>query len=368
MIVGKPRLESGALSAAVSTPEREIEIRHAAPGPLSETTDAFLPATLLPAMRLGLDLVFEAPLSPRLLGAVPHLQDIFHSWSRRFRTIRVEADPRSPSAADGDRNVGCFFTCGVDSFFSALTRLGEVDELVFALGFAKRIAGTEQERELVDHVRAAARELGKPLVELETNIRFVWDDVVGWEFFHGGALASIGLALAPRFGRIYIPPSHQSQHDGWVPWGSHPEVDPFWSTEDVAFSYADPSSSRFERVAMLAEHDVALRHLQVCWERRNEEYNCCRCEKCLRAMVTLHILGKLDRSPAFPLPLEAQAVAALRVYPRHTRQMNEDNLRALEASGRDDELQRAIRTAISPPLALRIGRYIRRKRRGLPVA
>ena len=43
------------------------------------------------------------------------------------------------------------------------------------------------------------------------------------------------------------------------------------------------------------------RHLRVCWKNYGRRDNCCRCEKCLRTMLMLDLLGKLGPFEAFPL-------------------------------------------------------------------
>jgi hypothetical protein len=129
----------------------------------------------------------------------------------------------------------------------------------------------------------------------------------------------------------------------------------------------DYGISRFDRLAFISDNDVAMRYLQICWERLNDEYNCCRCEKCLRAMITLHALGKLDACPAFPLPLTPEAVAELRIVDKHVRDQQLDNLRALETGGRDEELARALRKALRRRPIASVKRRVRRRLRALPV-
>src|SRR6202008_4069691 len=79
--------------------------------------DAFLAASLLPAMLRGepLDIEETAPVSPKLLMEVSHLQRIFHSWNPVFKIIEVTAKT-APAAARND-GVASFFSAGVDSSY-----------------------------------------------------------------------------------------------------------------------------------------------------------------------------------------------------------------------------------------------------------
>jgi hypothetical protein len=363
--VREPRRDGRRLSARVTTPRGDVEVWYSvSDGEISPYADAFLAATLVPAMRSGLPLRVEAPVSRRLLEASGAIQRTFHSWNRRFKVVPLEAPVREEAGA-ASGGAACFFSSGVDSFFSVLRHRDELSALIYGKPFDSKIAGTHWEETLDRNVRAAARELGKELVEVETNLRLLWRDWVNWEYFHGAAIMSIALALSPRFSRVYVPPS--VVRDQLVPWGSHPDLDPLWGTDEMEFLHVDNDASRFQRVAFISESDVAMRYLQICWEHQNAEYNCCMCEKCLRAMTTLHLLGKLDACPAFPLPLSPEAVASLRIERPHTRGMNFENLRALEATRHDDELAAALRRALKPRRVASATHALRRRWRGDPV-
>ncbi|HUO85661.1 MAG TPA: hypothetical protein VM534_11160 [Thermoanaerobaculia bacterium] len=59
---------------------------------------------------------------------------------------------------------------------------------------------------------------------------------------------------------------------------------------------------------------MALKVLRVCHENpESAEYNCGRCEKCLRTMITLEIAGVLGRAQTFREPLDLRRIAR---YPR----------------------------------------------------
>jgi hypothetical protein len=107
--------------------------------------------------------------------------------------------------------------------------------------------------------------------------------------------------------RTYVPSSWTYAH--LVPWGSHALLDSLWSTEACELVHDGAESPRTGKVAAIVASDVALRVLRVCLAD-TDAYNCGRCEKCLRTMVTLHLLGV--KAPTFP-PLGS--LAALRQAP-----------------------------------------------------
>ncbi len=83
-------------------------------------------------------------------------------------------------------------------------------------------------------LQAAGSGLGRPLVEVETNLRdFLNRQRDSWSLTHGAALATAGLALSGSLSRLYIAASFQPT--SLPPWGSHPDLDPLFSTERIEF-------------------------------------------------------------------------------------------------------------------------------------
>ena len=64
--------------------------------------------------------------------------------------------------------------------------------------------------------------------------------------------------------------------------------------------------------------------------------NCCRCEKCLRTMTTLHLLGALERFRCFPLPLERRLIRALRYRQKGARIFAEEMIALARARSRPE--------------------------------
>lgn len=99
---------------------------------------------------------------------------------------------------------------------------------------------------------------------------------------------------APCAGTVVIAAWH-TWRELWAD-GSHPLTDPLWSIEATAIVRHGRDAKRWQKLAVLAEVPGALDILRVCWQ--DHRYNCGQCEKCLRTMVLLRILG-LER-PTFP--------------------------------------------------------------------
>ena len=144
----------------------------------------------------------------------------------------------------------------------------------------------------------------KPLF-VWTNLRQFTDPIVGWDIYYGGALASVALALQGLLGQCLIA-SSSSDYELYQ-WGAHPSLDSLWSTEVLTFQHDARETARIEKCRHLADSDIALRNLRVCWSDPTS-YNCGRCAKCIRTMLELQIAGARGRAWSFPTTLTPEAV------------------------------------------------------------
>jgi hypothetical protein len=309
-------------------------------GPVSETSSPFVAASLLPAMRIGHPLSVEGAVSRRLLASIPTIEGVMTGWFPRVESIDVIAKPAPEQIGAG---VACFFSGGVDSFYSVLSHLDEITALVFVHGFDVQPRNVELRTRISENLRKAASRLGKPLIEVETNLRAFSDRYALWsEEYHGSALASVALLLSPQFERFYIPASFSPNYQ--APWGSHKDLDPLWSTDATEIIH-DGVASRVDKARLIAGSDVALQSLRVCWENRAGRYNCGRCEKCIRTMVNLQVVGALDRCTTFDNRLDLTAVAHVPIPDECARVFIEENLEAAREDGQQ-ELARAIASSL----------------------
>ena len=191
-----------------------------------------------------------------------------------------------------------------------------------------------------DAVAYIAEELGKNVIEIETNVRSLLDPYISWEMSHGAALVSVGYLLSSHFSKIYIASTYT--HANLHPWGSHPFLDPLWSTESLEFIHDRCEASRAEKTAFLAQHDIALRTLRVCWQCPHETYNCGKCRKCLITMIDLYAAGKLEQCTTFDVPLDIKNVYKINVDGNVGYSFLRGSLLTLEKKGVNPELRDAI--------------------------
>ncbi|HEX2232977.1 MAG TPA: hypothetical protein VHG69_06390 [Thermoleophilaceae bacterium] len=337
--------DSNWLSGSISFDGHTSPFFFAASEPIGTEFDALFPVALQLAMKAGADVVrVPGALSPRLLGSAAQIQDILCAWDGSYVRTKVEADARAPGAPVGDA-VACFFSGGVDSFYSVLKHDDEIKHLIFSLGFDLRLDGDPAPmRRAETTAREVAEALGKTLVVVRTDIRSFSDHYISGWYFHGAILAAMGLLFQHRFRKVIIPSTHN--YADLFPWGSHPLLDPLWSTEETQFFHDGCEATRPEKVRFISSSEVAMNWLRVCFEPPETTYNCGRCEKCLRTMVALHLAGALGRCRTLPDTLDLRAVSRIRIPDDNARAFVTENLVAVEQAGGDPALERALGRAL----------------------
>ncbi|MFT4040047.1 MAG: hypothetical protein QM692_17845 [Thermomicrobiales bacterium] len=316
--------------------------------------DPFLAALLTGAMLRGEDLTIEAPVSPRLLEALPELQAILGAFEPRSRQITVHAPPRqyslpAPAEAPG---AGLFFSLGVDSFYSLLKNRRDYPAGERRLTHLLTLHGIDQPGrpwqeefapQFLANAQRVAVETGTQLVPIVSNVRRVIAVLGTWPPQHGGALLAAALGLGGFLRRIYIAAS--TTYDRLYPWGSHPLLDPLWSTETLTVIHDGCELNTIDKTRVIAElrPDLVMPTLRPC-AGYGPAYNCGGCEKCLRTMLDLLGAGYLAQCETLPHTVDLrQLQMALRPGgPVHIADYTR-RLRALEALGVEPAAQQVLR-------------------------
>ena len=328
------RWRGGELRVFITT-EPEL----AGPGP---DGSAFVCACLLPAMRLGEDVEVDGPVSPLLMRGLTRACDLYRAWDPSLHEVAVRsAEPLDPAGPRAE-GIGCFFSRGVDSTYSAAAPRklpGPLERLVFADGLEpqhdRRVRAEE-----VRLAREVAARIGLPLTVVQTNVRELTDPIVrDWSDMAGGGLAFVANALGGGLGQVVVP---SSDHPMWAgASGTGPLLDHLFSTEAVEIHHDSTAVGRVGKTLWLArERPDLARGLKVCFAE-NRPDNCGRCAKCLLTMVTLEAVGLLDSAEYFPNEIDLDEVVKMKLSALEPRINWADAARAL-----DPRRHRALRDAV----------------------
>ncbi|MEM6483418.1 MAG: hypothetical protein AAF662_00320 [Pseudomonadota bacterium] len=302
---------NGDLSRVSATVDGEFLWFESTDVELTATPEAFTSAFLIPAMSAGEDLRIDVPLCPLWQTNSARAQEVIHGWWQ-FKKINVQGSKSQQHPDDTTQNdmpllrqthtktgvrAQCF-TGGVDSFFTLLHGQEKPDFLVYVYGFDIPLGDDDRLAAYSPALTQIAEAHAARSITISTNLRSIKKfDQISWGISHGGALAGIGHLLRPHVSVLTIPPSYP-YHDS-RPWGSHWELDRFWSTGSVAIEHGDASLRRHQKLPVLAKNSLAMKHLRVCWENRASSGNCSECEKCVRTMIGLNLINALDDCQAF---------------------------------------------------------------------
>jgi hypothetical protein len=122
---------------------------------------------------------------------------------------------------------------------------------------------------------------------------------------YSSVLAASAHALGGVFGRFGISGHATYAYNQLEPDGSHTALDHHLSSDQLQIIHTGTSHSRSEKTEILANFPHVQKSLRVCFGALNFDQqtgmpvNCCECEKCVRTMVTLIIIGKLYKFPTF---------------------------------------------------------------------
>lgn len=331
-------------------------LRVEANAPLDQSLTAWIPLLTPIAMKLGSRLVLDGPAALSAMEASRKAQAVLGQWYPSMSPIEVEAEwSADPPRGKG---VGVFFSGGVDSFYSLLEHADEITHLIFVTGFDIGLHKTRLAAETLAMVHRVATSMGKQVLHAQTNLRRYSNRHCDWGTqYHGAALAGIAHLFANTLDRAIIPAS--SPRTPGQAWGSHPNLDPLWSST-LQIVHDDPLL-RSEKVARLSKSELAMSNLRVCYSALDGEYNCGRCEKCLRTMISLTVVGALDTCATLPHSIDPDGVRSL-CLTEAGKKLAAENLDALRARPeRNVELEEALVYALR--MAPKRAAQRRRKRR-----
>ncbi len=321
-----------------------------------EDPNGFLLAALFPAWNRGEKRVrLEGAPCPVLLGNLKAACDTLQHWYPELGDPPVVESTSAPRALNPVGNeAAAFLSCGIDSLATVRANKLAVPEdhplsikIGIAIDYERPHGITEkEERNRAAHRRTAAeqvcRDAGMTPLVVKTNILRLSDGYFFDYKWHGAAMSAVAYCVSRRCHKVYIASSYTIPQ--LRPWGSHPLLDPYYSSAHLSVEHHGIEMTRMEKTALVAQWPVGLNQLQVCTGQDSGEANCGACEKCIRTMTSLVALGKLKDCRAFPVDdVTPELLATLEAYDMiyADNQMNYylDIVPYLKHRGRDDLVQ-----------------------------
>ncbi|HVT24816.1 MAG TPA: hypothetical protein VHD95_09330 [Rhizomicrobium sp.] len=267
--------------------------------------DHWMLAMLVPAMEQGAPLYIAGPVSERLLFSLnKQVVPLLHQFNSAWHPIKVTAAAYAPRITQSNRVAATGFSGGVDSFVTVSEYLSREVAECFRLGlllfsstgqFGSNIEWFEGDREKA--IRSS-RPFGLDLLDVATNL----DSFFVTSFAYSHTIRNLSVPLAMQAGIHTFPYSSGVPYkDVSLKADDTAYIDgiliPFLSTESILFWPAGGEYTRTAKTELLAKVPESYSGLYVCLRgyEQHKKLNCSACSKCLRTMMTLDILGVLEK-------------------------------------------------------------------------
>ena len=329
---------------------------------IASDASPFLAAVLIPCMKTGEDIIIHGSISQQLLQNTYKIMELLTGWNKEFSRISVIADTVQEDAFRS-KNIASFFSGGVDSFYTYLKNRKKINHFIFVNGFDIELANKALFTKTVKNINAVAKKENVTVIVVETNLKYIIEPIYVWDWIHGGALAATALFLRADLKQLYIAGAVRT--DQLFPYGTHPQLDYLWGSENLTIFHHGNEYSRFEKIIhTIAKSDLALSYLRVCTENTKGDYNCSQCTKCLRTMIQLASVEALSKAKTFKSKPDLNLVRSMYYDFSHNYQVEAEPVIAmLEKEKRSPELLDAVRESLQksrkgPPFVKKVANRI----------
>lgn len=290
--------------------------------------DGFVLVPLYLAMYLKEDLHIHGNVSKHLYrNVMNYLQRILCDFSPDLSRVNVSVDGFA-EAAGNQSVIGTGISCGVDSLTTIYDRyVNETDPDYRVNGLFLFNCGThgdygEKSSELwrvrYELNKRCADELGLPVYQVDTNFH-AFTHKVGSDPKAGYfAIWSCVLGLGRAVRRYYVSSAYSyvqmlkfglMKRDSDFSEFSESYSVPLIRTERTELIPDGCQYERSQKTERISSWDIARKYLNICVNPDSEGHNCSRCVKCLRTLIPLEALGRLE---------DFSGVFDLSTYRRHS--------------------------------------------------
>lgn len=284
---------------------------------INARADAAVVALLMPAMAARRDIVVEGPVTSELAWNLRgDVQEVVRRVRPELSMVDIEV-PHPLATEDGGSGVATGYSAGIDSY-ATLARhhfSADVPESLRVTHLLYNNVGSHGHgdggralyRHRLELLRPSAMSTGLPLIDVDSNLDdFYLAEHVGFQQSHTVRNAAVVHLLSSGIRRYLYASSMpfdavtvSAKYDLSF---ADPILLPLLSSGSVTLQSSGSDMDRATKTALVAEIPDTYARLDVCVES-TDGTNCSECWKCHRTMLTLELLGVLDRySEIFTTP------------------------------------------------------------------
>ena len=276
--------------------------------PSIESIDFAAVATLFVAMKHRARLHLRGAVTNVMLR---NLEELNEAWNQvlpqRYHLIPIHADAAAPVPAHpmNEPRAVLAFSGGLDAAFTLVRHLSkhsghrsaDIATALLVHGFDIPLSAPHAFAAAAASARESLENLGLNLSVVRTN----WRDVAetDWEIDH---MAAISACMHNFSGacQLGLMSSDLTYLFNYMPWGSNPSTDHFFSGGALTIRPEGQAFLRTERAELVAAVPALAERIRVCWAGPITGKNCGRCEKCIRTQLNF-LAARADPGPAFPV-------------------------------------------------------------------
>lgn len=319
----------------------------------------FIAASLGISMVKNESLNIHESVSEHLMKNTDEIMKQIISWGDEFNRIEIVADFLKKDLVRS-KMVGCFFSGGVDSFYTFYRNKKKIKYLIFVHGFDIDVNDLNFYKSIERNIIKIAKKEKVRLIKVKTNIRETFEQYFDWNLSHEFAIGSVALFLSNGFKEIFAScglPSKNTDHHYMTP-----ELDVLWSSESMKLNHYGCDADKTSKLRLLSNYPLVMENLRVCWVNKKKDYNCCECEKCFRNMLSLYVSDSLEKCKTFDKGLDLAKLKKTRIM-KYNLKYFVSILKELKLKGDNSEIRFALEECIknneSPSLGQRIYRKVR---------
>lgn len=276
----------------------------------TEKLDGFLVGLLLLAMKYGEDIYIDGAISEKLYYNVSnYYMKILTLVMPSLRGVAV--NPQRLDNGTSYRSQGAIvtgFSAGIDSFCTVVDHFFaepppsyKLTHFIFNNVGSHGKGEAERTRQLFNQryelIKGFPKEIGIELVKVDSNL----SDLLRMDFVqtHPPRNVSAVLILQKLFGKYYYSSAFKyedcsigpTRHISCTESGTMHLL----STETLECISTGSQYSRVEKTEKVAGIEPSYRYLNVCTATDTAGQNCSLCDKCCRTLLTLEMLGDMER-------------------------------------------------------------------------
>lgn len=267
----------------------------------TERCDAYVIGVLNYAMRNHMDITSEIPITGELLYNINrYLIPSLAKHDKSLYATKIIA-PIADSVISNVGAVGTGFSGGVDSLHAILTNTNnEFKSLNVTYLLINNSGAFVDNKEMKQHrykvAEDFAQEMGLTLIKTESN----FEDVVHQSHFYTHTYSSMFVVYClQKLWKVYYYGSSGEDFSEFSVVNSTKASSTAYELLSLnCFSnskmriYSEGGAlTRFEKTNEIVDFPVAQKYLHTCLR---EKTNCSKCIKCMRTIITLDVLGKLN--------------------------------------------------------------------------